>query len=397
MKIVEGMMKLNQPTGFNIYDQYGTLLLSKGIVPYSQEKIDRILEMGCYTTPYGEQHGEFYDGYTTESVEELMIRLEVAYTNFVTDGYNLIADVAIIADEMIEGLRQSPDMFIGMVHLRSDLNHAIFRMFQNTVLAILTARALKWSEVRIQSLACAGLTQNIAMYLLQQDLERHQGELMAHHQRQIQEHPKQGGKMLRAMGVLDVSWVQAVISHHEQLDGQGYPFGSFGKDIPMEARLLAVVDRYASFISPRDYREASNALTIMRQFLTNNRGRYDQQMAKALIAAIGVYPPGVIVKLESGELALVTQRAQQRTMPVVQAIWKLNGEPYARPVERDSSEAGYKIVTVMGHEDAKRLNADLFWGAGDDDQLIFREKIVEMASGEDGHRNEIGLYAEQPE
>ncbi len=293
---------------------------------------------------------------------------------------------------MIEALKVNSDMFIAMVHLRTDLNHAIMRMFQNTVLAVLAARKLRWGEVRIQSLACAGLTQNISMYLLQQDLEKHTGSLLSHHERQIWNHPKQSGKMLRAMGVLDGVWLQAVINHHEQLDGKGYPFGHFGKDIPLEARMLAVCDRYASFITPREYRGASNSLESMRKFLTNNQGRYDPKMVQALIAEIGVYPPGVVVKLESGEQALVTHRVSQRTTPKVQAIWQMSGEPYEEPVERDSSEAGYKVVTVVEQPDSRYINLERFWGSDREDQPLFRSQIAQMAAGEDEHYNEIEIF-----
>ncbi len=321
-----------------------------------------------------------------------MVRLEVAYTNCVTDGYNLAEDVAVIADELIEGLKQNPDMFIAMVHLRLDLNYAIVRMFQNTVLAVLIAHKLKWGAVRVQSLACAGLTQNLAMYLLQQDLDRHEGKLLSHHQQQIHNHPKQSGKMLRSMGVMDMVWLQAVINHHEMLNGKGYPFAHFAKDILQEARLLAVVDRYASFITPRSYREANSALAIMRELMTRNRGRYDPVMAKALIAEIGVYPPGVIVKLVSGELGVVVRRSLQRTTPQVLAVWKVTGEPYPEPIERDTGDASYKIVTVVKHKNAHRLNVDRFWGGGDSSQPLFRDQLVEMADGKDEHYNEIDLF-----
>ena len=59
-------------------------------------------------------------------------------------------------------------------------------------------------------------------------------------------------------------------------------------------------------------------------------------------------------------------------------------------------EGMFRVITVVEHPDAKRLNVDLFWGRGDGDQPLFRESVAEVASGQDGHHNEIGRYAEQP-
>ncbi len=59
MRIVEDMLKVGEPIDFNVYDKNGKLLLSKGIIPYSQEKVNRLLEVECYTSPYGEHHADY--------------------------------------------------------------------------------------------------------------------------------------------------------------------------------------------------------------------------------------------------------------------------------------------------------------------------------------------------
>ena len=383
MRVIPGMIEVGEPIQFNIYSEHGKLLLSKGIVLYTQDKVETVLEAKCYSTEYGEDYKSFVDiplqDSPTECIESLAVRLEVAYTNFITNGYNLVEDIAKIAQEIVAAVEQHPDMCIGLIHLRSDLNHAIFRTFQNTVLAVLTAKRLRWGEGMVESIACASLTQNLGMYPLQLDLEKHQGELNSFQRAQIRLHPKQSSKMLMSMGVKDRSWLQTVAYHHERMDGSGYPYAHYGKDIPFESRLLAVVDRYGSMISPRKYRDPGSVKGIMRYFLHKKQSEFDQQVSKAMISVVGFYPPGTVVRLESGEIAVVTRRTKERLHPVVHAIWQTDNRAYDRPVERHTTEKAFSIVSTAQHQDMEKLNADLLWGEATEDQPLFREKIAQMA------------------
>ncbi len=383
MRVISGMIAVGEPIPFNIYNEQGKLCLSKGIVLYTESKVERVLAARCYTTEYGEAYKEYantpaYES-PTEYIENMVVRLEVAYTNFVTDGYNLVEEIGAIATEVIEAVEQYPDMCIGLIHLRSDLNHAIFRTFQNTVLAVLTAKRLRWGDGMVESIARASLTQNMGMYLLQLDLEHHQGDLNSFQRAQIRQHPKQSSKMLMSLGVKDRSWIQTVAYHHERMDGSGYPYAHFGKDIPFESRLLAVVDRYGSMISPRKYRDPGSVKGIMRYFLHKKQSEYDQQISKVLISVVGFYPPGTVVRLQSGEIAVVTRRTRERLHPQVQAIWGEDNSAYERPVERDTTDKRYHIVSTAQHQDMERINADLLWGESSEQQPLFRDKIAQMA------------------
>ena len=61
--------------------------------------------------------------------------------------------------------------------------------------------------------------------------------------------------MVGLVGTLRAA-VPCVLHHHERWDGHGYPTGSAGEDIPIEARVLAVADAYDAMTSDRPYRRA---------------------------------------------------------------------------------------------------------------------------------------------
>jgi len=69
----------------------------------------------------------------------------------------------------------------------------------------------------------------------------------------VREHPRRGAEMVRHLGFLAPARA-AILHHHERMDGRGYPDGLRGEAIPLEARILAVVDAYDAMTSARPYR-----------------------------------------------------------------------------------------------------------------------------------------------
>ena len=349
------------PQSVGLSDDQQMVRLIENTSQSKQEILTALMKMEWGQVRAAAQAGVHSDA--PQYIENLITRLELIYNRYVDDGYNIVDDVESLADEIIHKLKQAADMFIAMVHLRTHFHHSIMRTVQNTIFSILTALRLQWGEERIHSLACASLTQNLSLYPLQDTMMGLRGgELSEAYRMQIRLHPKRSSKMLISMGVTDRAWIHAIAYHHERMDGSGYPHGHTAKDIPPEARLMAIADRYGSMISPRNYREAGSSKEIMRKFLVSKSKNYDMSISKALIAELGVYPPGTTVMLESGEIALVTRRGGDHLHPVVMAIWSPQGERYSQPLKRDSRQSPHIIISMKKSEDVKWLNVDRFWG-----------------------------------
>ena len=83
----------------------------------------------------------------------------------------------------------------------------------------------------------------------------------------IRKHPDWGGEVARAAGMHQIT-VNIVLYHHEHYDGNGYPSGLAGDDIPLEARIVAVADVYDALASDRPYRKAMPPDVALREFLS---------------------------------------------------------------------------------------------------------------------------------
>ena len=82
------------------------------------------------------------------------------------------------------------------------------------------------------------------------------GSLTAEEFRQITEHPLLGERMLSPLAHESPDVLRIVRSHHERLDGRGFPDGLRGEKIPIEARIVAVADAFDAMTTRRPYRDS---------------------------------------------------------------------------------------------------------------------------------------------
>jgi hypothetical protein len=158
----------------------------------------------------------------------------------------------------------------------------------------------------------------------------------------IRAHPLRGVQWLRAAGVADLGWLRAVAEHHERADGSGYPRGlSDVSEVCDEARLLRMADVYMAKITPRASRKPLPPLLATRQLFQQEPG---SALAAALIKAIGVHPPGALVQLASGEVAVVKRRAVAGPAPLVLTVSDRKGVPSANSREVDTRDPACAIT-----------------------------------------------------
>jgi putative nucleotidyltransferase with HDIG domain len=100
---------------------------------------------------------------------------------------------------------------------------------------------------------------------------------------QMRRHPGAGAWMLRTIGVAKEA-LPGVLFHHERWDGRGYPAGLAGADIPLEARILAVVDAFDAMTSIRPYRSARPAADALEELDECAGSQFDPAIVDVFIA-----------------------------------------------------------------------------------------------------------------
>ena len=109
------------------------------------------------------------------------------------------------------------------------------------------------SRGELEMLSVAGLLHDVGKLGVDQETLNKEGALTTEEFDEVKLHPVMGGRLLAGLPIFS-RVVPAIRHHHERFDGQGYPEGLEGEEIPFGARVIAVVDAYDSMVSDRPYR-----------------------------------------------------------------------------------------------------------------------------------------------
>jgi hypothetical protein len=170
--------------------------------------------------------------------------------------------------------------------------------------------------------------------------------------------------MLVELEVEDPVWLAAVRDHHERPDGSGYPAGKSGAALGEPARLVGLADVYCARVSSRRTRPAMTPNAAMRQLFLCEGEATDETLARQLIKALGIYPPGTGVRLRNGRVAVVVERGMTGHQPLLALLTTAAGERLQVPLRRASDADACAIIEVVDLA-ALQLEPtmDSLWGA----------------------------------
>ena len=101
---------------------------------------------------------------------------------------------------------------------------------------------------------------------------------------EMQKHPEIAYQIVRDIPFLQRAG-EIMLHHHERFDGGGYPRGLVGEEIPLGARIFAVVDAYDAMTSDRSYRRAGSHASAVREIKRNSITQFDPRVVEAFVAA----------------------------------------------------------------------------------------------------------------
>ena len=168
----------------------------------------------------------------------------------------------------------------------------------------------------------------------------------------VKRHPVEGlAFLLRRWGISreTARMFPAVLEHHLGMSFSGYPEFMRRKAPGFLARIIHIADFYDAVTTPRVYNKSPFSPVEAMEFLMDHSGdRFDPVLVKAFVQMMGLYPVGTVVRLSTGEWAMVVEKPSEAVpldRPVVAVVADDRGVPL-RPRRLDLSEEPVEVVGV---------------------------------------------------
>ena len=202
------------------------------------------------------------------------------------------------------------------------------------ILSVRVGMELGLNAAELRALALAGLLHDVGMTKVRALL--HVPASLDPAQRvQVHQHPLLGQRLLERCDDIPPAVRDVIVQEHERYDGSGYPRQLAGSRIHEYAQIVGLMDTYEAMVHDRPYRKRRVPSDALRTLIDEQRAQFRQDLLKALLRAIPIYPVDSWVRLNTGELARVIATSPRAPLaPTVTVLLDARGQtrPDALPV-----------------------------------------------------------------
>jgi len=260
--------------------------------------------------------------------------------------------------ECVASVVRNPETMIFLTRLSGKDPLTSQHAFNVCIYSIVIGRLLGYDALKLENLGTCAMLHDMGKVVIPDAILNKPGPLTDEEMAIAQSHALEGRNILMSGRNIFSGSVDVAYGHHENLDGTGYPRKLEGHQLNLNCKIVAIVDKYDAITSLRPYRPEGDhlrAVAILNKLVRENK--IDNELTSRFVAYLGIYPPGCVVELSSGEVGIVLEsNLQQRLRPQILIVRTPDKQPIQRFVdlsEKLADEHGepYRVVNVRRASD----------------------------------------------
>ena len=250
------------------------------------------------------------------STEQALPGARAAYTSAKTTVTSIMDGIRIgrmidmneareTVDHIVEGILQNKDALAWITKIKDKDEYTAEHSLNVSILAATFARHLGHDEADIKKIALGGLLHDVGKAKIPTEILNKEGRFNDEEFTIMKLHAVYGRNLLMSMPKRDHHVIDIAHSHHERIDGLGYPRKLDGSQIPYFAKVISIVDAYDAITSNRCYDKGRASMEALDILYKGKGTQFDAELVVEFIKCIGIYPPGAIVELKTGEVGII--------------------------------------------------------------------------------------------
>ena len=245
---------------------------------------------------------------------------------------------ATMARTMIDGLAQAVAQnrtaLLALTTLKNYDNYTFTHMVNVSILTMGQARGLGIDGPLLREFGLAALMHDIGKVKTPLEVLNKPDKLTDDEFTVMKRHVVDGAEILRKTPDIPALAPVVAFEHHLRMDGSGYPHGVTRASLNVGTMLCSIADVYDAMRSQRGYQQAFPTDRILQVLKRNDGQQFDQNLVRRFVQLIGIYPAGNLVRLNTGEIAVVIKvHAPDPYRPHVRVLIERDGTRVEIPYE----------------------------------------------------------------
>jgi putative nucleotidyltransferase with HDIG domain len=220
--------------------------------------------------------------------------------------------------DCVHSILRNADALLWMSKIRSQDEYTAEHCLNVCILAIAFGRHLGLSEADLEKLGLCGLLHDVGKMRVPPEVLHKPSALDKKEMDMMRAHAIHGRNLLMSTPGIPNSTIDVAYSHHEKVDGTGYPRGLKSAGISELAKIIAIVDAYDAMVAERCYSPSIPSTEALKVIFKDRGTHFDERLALEFIKSVGLYPPGTLVELVNGLVAIVFEtNSKYRHLPKI--------------------------------------------------------------------------------
>lgn len=231
-----------------------------------------------------------------------------AFKSFDANPDESVVQIAEVSARSTAALLSDPDSAIVLIAEKAQADGNAAHSLSVMTLALLLGKQARLPQDALRALGIAALLHDIGKSAINSSILRN--TLRNKHEEAIyQTHCRVGYESALRAKSLTPPMLDAILHHHERMDGKGFPDALSNKQIHVASRVVAIANRFDNLSNPVDPRRALSPAEALATMWSKEKNAFDTVLLQLFIRAMGVYPPGSIISLSDGRVGAVVASA----------------------------------------------------------------------------------------
>lgn len=343
-----------------IYNDNGQVLVNEGIA-LTPFLINRLVEMGVSyiyihdeLTKDIEVRDVISERTRQESIQliknEFKTIAETAKLGKVFHSDHLGKNFSVMIRNILDEIQENPDVLTTLSELLLHDNYIFTHSLNVAIYSLGLGLQLNYSEQKLMEIGLGAILHDVGKLMIPFEILDKPGKLTDEEYEIMKTHTVAGFQYLKDLPNISLMTAHCALSHHERLNGSGYPRGITGKDIHPYAQIIGVCDVFDALTSQRVYKKAILPHEALEILYAGVDTLFDKKLIEAFRNTIAIYPIGLTVTLSDGKEGIVIkQNKYLTTRPIVRVIAE-RGEkvtPYEIDLEKTLNVTIVQCETML--------------------------------------------------